>query len=729
MAQVVIVSNRLPVSVSKKNSKLVYSSSIGGLATGMSSYVNNPGNSWIGWPGIASEDLTEQEKRSVIKKLATYNCYPVFLSKQQIDDFYSGYSNSVLWPLFHSMPINKNNPGQLKQWSSAYKAVNQLFADAITASMLKNSQVWVHDYQLLLLPQLLRAKQPKSSIGFFLHIPFPDINIFANFIPAKTLIKGVLGADLIGFHTPGYVHNFLAYCKKAGTGKIAGNRIYLESHTVTVGEFPMGIDYGKYASANRSKEVKQAIKRYKKKHPGLKYIVSIDRLDPTKGLIERLNAYESLLRHNPRYRGKVVFIMVAAPSRTDVTAYRNLAKKLEQLSKNINRIYGSRTWQPVDYIDTAAPFADVAALFQIADVAFIVPVRDGMNLTAKEFVASSNKRGVLILSETAGAAEELRDALIVNPEQPETLVKALEEALAMRKKELRFRLRRMKKQVAVNNVQNWAESFVDALQQPQYLNYPLVKNLNVTVTQNLYSDFGRAKKRLLLLDYDGTLVPYVNHYQDAKPPKKLLKILKKLTELPSTDVVLISGRTTDNLDSWFKGMRLSLIAEHGLSIKRATQKDWHNIEELNNQWKQLLQPVLEKYAKLTPGARVEVKPNSLAWHYRGAKPYQAQKYSVVIKKSLKPILDDYGLELLQGSKILEIKDPQISKGNAVREWLRDNYSFVLAVGDDNTDESMFRVLPAHSYSIKVGGGRTVANLRVASEEQVLELLNGLAGLK
>jgi trehalose 6-phosphate synthase/phosphatase len=352
-----------------------------------------------------------------------------------------------------------------------------------------------------------------------------------------------------------------------------------------------------------------------------------------------------------------------------------------------------------------------------------------MNLTAKEFVASNNKHGVLILSETAGAAEELQDALIVNPEQPETLVDALEQALAMRKRELRFRLRRMKKQVAVSTVQHWAKSFVDTLQQPQYPNYPLVKMLNVGVTQNLYSDFGRAKKRLLLLDYDGTLVPYVNHYNDAKPSKDLIKILKTLASLPATDVVLISGRTSANLTSWFKGIKVSLVAEHGLAIKRSGEKNWRNIEEVNSQWKELLQPILEKYAKLAPGARVEVKPGSLAWHYREAKPYQAQKYSVIIKKSLKPILEAYGLEMLQGSKVLEIKDPQVSKGSAVREWLRDKYSFILAIGDDNTDETMFRALPAHSYSIRVGGGRTSAKLRVASEDQALGLLRGLASIK
>ncbi len=728
MPQVVIVSNRLPVSVKKENSKLIYEASIGGLATGLSSYVNNPGNLWIGWPGIASDDLSEQERKSILKELAKYNCYPVFLSKKQIEYFYNGYSNSVLWPLFHSMPVAEARSDRTTKWWNSYQEVNQQFAKAVTGTVQRNSQVWIHDYQLLLLPNILRKEFPAGNIGFFLHIPFPEPKIMLGFKEGKELLDGVLGANLIGFHTTGYLHNFLNFCKKSGEGKIANNRIYLHSRTVNVGEFPMGIDYEKFAKASASQEVKAAIRRVKRKHFGLKLIVSIDRLDPSKGLIERLNAYEELLKRNPQYRKKIVFIMVAAPSRTEVAVYKNLARKLDTLTKKINRIYGSKLWQPVDYIDTAVPFEEVAALFQIADVAFIVPVRDGMNLTAKEFVASNRASGVLILSETAGAASELQDALIVDPEQSAKLVEALEQALAMRKTELKDGLARMKRIVSTNNVHFWARSFVDALQQPisPPSSLPIARTINARILQNLTIDCAQAKRRLLLLDYDGTLMPFVSNYKNAKPPDKILKVLKRLASMPATEVVLVSGRTTDNLDSWFRGLKIDLIAEHGMAIKRAGRKTWQNVGKINNDWKKQLLPILNKYAGLTPGARVEIKPNSLAWHYRAAKPYQAQKYSVIIKKILKPLLDEYDLELLQGNKVLEVKNPKISKGNAIGGWLNRDYPFILAMGDDTTDESMFRALPAHSYSIKVGRGRTSAKLRLASSEQVLRLLGDLS---
>ncbi|PIZ62262.1 trehalose-phosphatase [Candidatus Saccharibacteria bacterium CG_4_10_14_0_2_um_filter_52_9] len=487
----------------------------------------------------------------------------------------------------------------------------------------------------------------------------------------------------------------------------------------------MGIDYKKYSEAIKTKAVKAAVRRYRKRYRGRKVIVAVDRLDPSKGLVERLKAYQKLLERDPKLHGKVVFSMVAAPSRTDIAVYQRLAARLAARVEEINTLYGTDRWQPVDYMNIAQPFEEVTALFQVADVAFIAPLRDGMNLAAKEFVASTHKNGVLILSETAGAAEELHQALLVNPKRPEALVDALQDALSMRRRELRRRLKHMRKQLSHNTVQYWAKDFVKTLQQPIRSPKPRTRTLNSKLTKQLNDDYAHAGKRLLLFDYDGSLVPFSANYQAAKPPKSLLHLLETLGKDKANDIVLISGRRASDLGAWFAGLPVSLVAEHGLAVKKAGNKHWQILEKSDTTWKQILQPALEKYARLAPGARVETKPHSLVWHYRAVPPYYAQKYAIIIKRVLRPSLKAFGLELLQGNKVLEIKNPRVNKGVAAQNWLQHDYDFMLSIGDDMTDEDLFAALPTSAYNIKVGRGRTAARFRLPSDEAAINLLKKL----
>lgn len=733
MSQVIIVSNRLPVSVKKDDGKLQFYPSVGGLATGLSSYVTDSRNTWIGWPGIASDELTDEDKQAIVTELENHNCRPVFLNQRQIDDFYNGYSNGVLWPVFHKLAKQKTlTAADRERWWPAYRSVNQQFAQAALNTAETGSRVWIHDYQLLLVPGLLRAERSDITSGFFLHIPFPDTKTFQQLPESRKLLYGMLGSDVIGFHTPGYVKNFLENCRAMGLAASDTNMVALPDHTVRVGDFPMGIDYEKYASAGKSKAVKAAIRKYRKRYKGQRVIVAVDRLDPSKGLVERLEAYSTFLELQPRLQGKIVFSMVAAPSRTDVPAYKNLAKRLKILVDEINTRYGTARWQPVDYINASVPFEDVTALFQIADVAFIAPIRDGMNLAAKEFIASKHKSGVLILSQTAGAAHELPDAILVNPKRPDELVDALEQALTMRRRELRARLKRMQQTLSTHTVQDWAQSFVETLQKPVPGTPTITRSLKGKFETALLADFLESQKRLMLLDYDGSLVPFTEDYHDAKPPKKVVNLLKQLSQNECNDIVLISGRSAEDLESWFGELPISLVAEHGAALKKAGNKSWQTIEKVDTRWKKLLLPALEKYAAQTPKARVETKPHSLVWHYRGAPPYYAEKYAVTIKRVLKPLLKQYGLEILQGNKVLEIKNPHVNKGTAAQRWLKRNYDFILAIGDDMTDEELFTALTLIAtsarpvYSIKVGRGRTAARYRLPSSTEIIKLLKTFA---
>ncbi len=725
MSQVLIVSNRLPISVKKVAGKLEFYPSLGGLATGLSSYVKGSRNIWVGWPGIASNELNERDRIAITRELAKHNCHPVFLSQHQIDDYYNGYSNALLWPIFHSMPIKELD--NQAHWLKAYRAVNKHFAEVVLSIARTDSSIWVHDYQLLLLPELLRAEHVEGSIGFFLHIPFPPYARFKRVEYAENLLIGMLGADLIGFHTTDYSNQFLKTCRRLGIGTIGDDQLILANRSVQVAKFPIGVDYKKYAQSNKLKAVKQAVKRYKRRYGNHRLIVAVDRLEPSKGLVERLRAYRDFLETNPEFRKKVIMAMVAAPSRMDLDSYQKLSEKLKKLSAEINTRYGTARWQPVDFINVALPFEEVTALYQLADVAFIAPLRDGMNLVAKEYVATKRDGGVLILSQTAGAAEELRDALLVDPKKPATVVEALKLSLTMPRHELLGRLKNMQEQIEGNTIQTWASGFVKTLQKPVPGTRPRVKSLGVKHVTKLVTDYKQSQKRLLLLDYDGSLVPFTEDYNDADPPKRVIELLKKLATDPANEVVVISGRRAANLNDWFGHLNISLVAEHGASIKRVGSHTWRTLENVNTEWKKAILPVLKKYASLTPRAEVEVKPHSLVWHYRGASPYYAQKYAVTIKHVLKPYLKNYGVALYQGNKILEIKNPHINKGEAIQPWLLIKHDFILAIGDDYTDEDTFlSVATSNAWAVKVGSGRTHANYRVKSTLEVIALLKKLS---
>ena len=729
MPQIIIVSNRLPVTVKKVNGVLEFETSTGGVATGLASYAADRKNKWIGWPGIPSDNLSDDEKHQITTELGKHNCVPVFLSKKTVDDFYNGYSNSLLWPLFHTLPMPKAVSPETheRQWK-AYRHVNKKFAEVTLSVAQPSSVIWVHDYQLMLLPEYLHTQLPKNHIGFFLHIPFPKPKVFAKLPEGTRLLRGIIGANLIGFHTKDYVQNFMDSVQVNDLAIGTPGQLILPKRTVRVTDFPMGIDYEKFAQASKLPAVKQAVKDYKQKYKGQKVIAAVDRLDISKGFVERLVAYRDFLLQNPKMIGRVTFVLVGAPSRTEVEAYQRLSKRVSKLASEINAQFSTKSWHPLDYIDEAIPFESVTALFQIADIAFIAPIRDGMNLVAKEFIASKHKNGVLILSESAGAAQELQDALLVDHRQPATLVAALEQAMGMSKREVRSRLKRMQTHLSTNTVQKWAGGFVQTLQKPVTASVGglRTRTLSPKLATLITHAYTASPRRLLLLDYDGTLIAYTGNYRDAAPPERLMKILQKLSANKLNDVVLVSGRSADDLSKWFGNLPLYLVAEHGAMTKKAGSHTWHTEERAESKWKKTIQPVLEKYAAATPRARVEVKPHSLVWHYRQSPPYYAQKYVVIIKRVLKPLLKTYGLAVFQGNKILEIKNPRINKGVALERWLKSEHGFIMCIGDDYTDEDMFAALPPSAYSIKVGVGRTAAKFRLSDYKNVLDLLAKLS---
>lgn len=724
---VIIVSNRLPVSVKRVDGRLEYYPSVGGLATGLSSYANNKKNKWIGWPGIPSDDLSEQDRVEITHELKKHNCYPVFLTQKQLDDFYNGFSNSVLWPAFHELDYSDDIP---TKWWEAYKRVNAIFADAVLAHSAHGSIIWVHDYQLLLVPGLLRARRADDTVGFFLHIPFPNAETFTAIPHAQRLLTELLGGDLVGFHTDSYVQNFLDTCRSMGIGIAREHKLILPDRVVRVTDFPMGIDYGKFARATRQWGVRAEILKLRVKYRGKRIILTVDRLDPTKGLVERLQAYRTLLKTQPQLHGKVVMVMLAVPSRTEIPEYQALRHKLEKLVKSVNKEFGTLRWQPVDYMYKSVPFSQLAALYRRADVAFIAPIKDGMNLVAKEYLATQRRhRGVLILSETAGAAEELKDAIIVNPHYKGSLVSGLTKALTTPPKELRRRAHRMQEHVANATVHDWAGKFMKSLQESttHRQRTPFAWQITASRQREITDAYRKSQARLVLLDYDGVLVSFRGKPSDAAPGKALLTKLEKLSNQPDTHLAIISGRPKADLQAWLSELQnATLIAEHGAFVRKRGTTQWRStVAKADLGWKQEALDLLEAYDAKTPGAHVEEKDAALVWHYRRGSQYYAHKHLVALKRLLWRLAKRYPIVIEQGNMILEIRLSAIHKGTAALELVKNDTDFILAIGDDATDEDMFEHLPGWAHTVKVGRGLTKARFRIKNVDAVHELLGKL----
>ena len=723
MNRLLIVSNRLPVNVIKKQEELQIKPSIGGLATGLGSFYKSYKSTWIGWPGVKTEDIRGREK-DIESELKKENCYPVFLSKNNIENYYYGFCNKTIWPLFHYLVQYTRYDNNL--WES-YKEVNESFCEAVCKVAEQGDIIWIHDYQLMLLPELIRERKPDATIGFFLHIPFPSYEIFRLLPWRNEIMDGLLGADLVGFHTYGYARHFLESVSRLTGYEQSFGQITAGNRAIKADIFPMGIDYKRFSDASNDSDVQKEIKKIQKKIGERKLILSFDRLDYTKGIPPRLESYDLFLENNPEYKEKVTFIMVAVPSRTGIDQYRQLKRQVDELAGKINGKHATVGWTPIWYLYRTLPFSTLLALYNASDVALITPARDGMNLIAKEFIATKNDgKGVLILSEMAGAAEELGEAVIVNPNNKEEVANALKEALMMPEEEQIERNKIMQKRLLRYNVSRWADDFMEGVQSIKEIQQELsARILTHNMKNNLINNYLKSSRRLILLDYDGTLTYFTKNPKKAKPDKELLELLEMLAGETKNEVVIISGRDKETLDNWFCNLDADLVAEHGAWIKEK-DKDWGMIEPLKNDWKEEIRPFLERYVDRTPGSFIEEKEFSLVWHYRKVDPELATLRAGKLKNDLLHITANLYLTVLEGSKVIEIKNSSINKGRAASYFISKNErDFILAAGDDWTDEDVFDVLPDIAYSIKVGLSPSKARFNVGNVGDVRSLLKDL----
>lgn len=726
--RLVIVSNRLPFSAKVVDGNVQFGEVAGGLATGLSAFLDSykyhfprsKEHLWVGWPGSTIEEpLREKVRRQA---MAEYRAYPVFLSEADMENFYLGFCNKTIWPLFHYFP---SYAVYQEDFWAQYVHVNEHFSETLVNVVREGDAVWIQDYHLMLLPALLRKHFPRIPMGFFLHIPFPSYEIFRLLPPRwrKSILEGLLGADVIGFHTYEYTHHFLQSVLRILGHDHSLGQIVLPDRVVKADTFPMGIDYQRFVAASVDPQTECEKQELRKAVGKAKVILSVDRLDYSKGILNRLEAYELLLHSSPEYRGKVVLIMVVVPSRIGVEQYELMKKQVEEYVGKINGAFGTIGWMPVIYQYKQLSLNPLVAMYGIADVALVTPLRDGMNLIAKEYIASrTDGTGVLILSEMAGAAKELGEALMINPNDRAEIAGALKQALEMPVAEQVRRNRSMQHRLQRYNVTRWASDFLAELSATKAIQEKLnTKLLEQTAINTILHSFQRATARLLLLDYDGTLTPHVLHHNLAAPSPNILKLLKALSE-NHTMVVLVSGRDRATLESWFSRLSIGLVAEHGIWHKEPGGS-WQAVDVTPPEWKTHLLPVFEQYADRLPGASVEEKEYSIVWHYRAADPEQARLLAAELTDQLLGLTANRNIQVLQGNKVVEVRPAGVNKGLAARHWLAaGQYDFILAVGDDWTDEDLFAILPEEAYSIRVGVTNTLARFNVTDVRDVMNLL-------
>lgn len=731
MSKTIIISNRLPVQLQISDGGMSAIPSVGGLATGMKSVHDRKNSLWIGWSGLTEEDTPESLVPAIDKALAEQGCAQVSLTKEEVDGFYFGFSNRTIWPLFHY--FLEYTEFELSFWET-YRQVNQKFADAILAQSGPDDIIWVHDYQLMLVPQMVKEKNPGATIGFFLHIPFPSYEIFRTMPWREEVLQGLLGSDLIGFHTYDYERHFLSSVRRLLSLDVHFNDIYLDNRIIKVDSFPMGIDYKRFHEAavandqlkgKERSDLQKKLDDHKASAPGTKLILSIDRLDYSKGIAKRINAFEYFLRKYPEYKEKMRLIILAVPSRSNVPQYMLLKKEIDELVGRINGELSTVNWTPIWYFYRSMPFENLIDLYTSCDIAWLTPLRDGMNLVAKEYIATrTDKTGVLILSEMAGSAYEMNEALLINPNNFEQQADTLKRAFEMPKEEQMARNMFLQKRLERYNVEVWAQEFMSVLknQKSEEQEQVVTQKFDSAIQSTVLEQYQCAQKRLLFLDYDGTLTGFHKDPQKASPDEELYQLLDSLHQQPGTTLFLISGRDKDTFSRWFQHKGYNMIVEHGVWISRGGE-DFQMMEQVKNEWMENIKPVLESFVDRTPGSFIEEKNYSLAWHYRNTDPDFGEKRVTELNTVLRSLIGNDEISVLNGNKVVEVKSSNVNKGRASLRILGEKtFDFVFAIGDDWTDEFMFESLPESTVSVKVGLQKTQAKYFVQGTKKVRELL-------
>ncbi|RIA80605.1 glycosyltransferase family 20 protein [Glomus cerebriforme] len=713
------------------------------LYSGLRSLNSNWDNHYVGYIGtildteenpVEYSNYSEELRQSLREYLIKENVSPVFLEDSDHHGHYDGYCKNVLWPLFHYILWDNVTDGRKeKMYWEQYVKVNQIFTDIIVDIYKLGDLVWIHDYHLLLVPQMLREKLPDAVIGLFIHAPFPSSEIFRCLPKRKEILNGMLGANQIGFQTYSYSRHFISNCTRVLGYESTPSGVDSKGSIISIGTFPIGIDAERVEAQRKHPDVAPKMATIKEMYTDKKIIVGRDKLDSVKGVIQKLHSFEKFLEEYPEWRGKVVLIQVTSPAQSES---QKLELKVSELIAHINGTYGSLEFTPVHHYHNHIGQDEYFALLSVADIGLITSVRDGMNTTSLEYImCQQENHGPLILSEFTGMAGSLGAAIMVNPWDYSGVAKAINDALILPAEEKKAKQMQLYKHVTIHTAQFWANSFVKELIES------LSNNDQSSITPHLDTDqlqqkYKSSKKRLLLFDYDGTLTPIVKIPSAAAPPPHMLEALEGLADDPNNAVWVVSGRDLNALDNWLGSIkRLGFSAEHGSFLKNPESDKWINLtEDIDMSWKNDVLEIFTYYTERTQGSFIEHKRSSITWHYRQADPeygaFQAKECQNHLEGAILPKLP---VEILLGKKNLEVRPTTINKGEIVKRLLisHPDVDFVFCAGDDRTDEDMFRALrrselSSDSYfctTIGASNKKTLAGWHVNSPEELIQAMH------
>jgi trehalose 6-phosphate synthase/phosphatase len=708
---IVVASNRLPFTFTRTAKGLERQRSAGGLVSALESVVRKRGGTWVGWPGI---DLAEGER--VSSRGDPYRVSPVLLSRTEIARYYHGFSNRTLWPVLHSMPTRARFDG--RYWET-FVRVNERFGEASVAEADDAGLVWVHDYHLLLAPARIRRERANRRLAFFLHVPFPPYDVFRMLPWDREILRALLACDLIGFHVRGYAWNFLDCVERSLGARVDRELMGVEygDRTTQLGCFPLGVEFDSW----------EALARQADDGRGVRYVLGVDRLDYTKGIPERLLAFERLLELHPEHRENVILLQVAVPSRSQVSEYAALKRELDEVVGRINGRFATARWSPIRYLYRSFDQQELAALYRDAEVALITPLRDGMNLVAKEYVACQvGEPGTLVLSRLAGAAETMREALLVNPLDVEGTAASIHRALTMDRAERRSRMTALRRRERRDDVQHWVHSFLDAAAGARAALAPLGDTDFDAWLRDVLEDCRLA----LFLDYDGTLAPLTDHPSKARLSAPIRRALAACAARADTDVSVISGRSLEDVRALVKLDSLTYAGNHGLEM--AGPGVGHFVhEDLVHYGRRSEELAAALEALAVDGAWIEHKGPTLTFHYRAAPESRRRG----LAEEAAQIIHRAGYQARPAHCAVEARPPiGWDKGRAVLHILRACYGpawsenvRVIYVGDDHTDEDAFRFLSGLASTFRVGSTEdtTAATRRLPDVNAVLALLEWL----
>ncbi|XP_047476832.1 alpha,alpha-trehalose-phosphate synthase [UDP-forming]-like [Penaeus chinensis] len=742
----VVVANRLPFTVQKNpvTGQMERKHCAGGLVTAVAPVVVETKGLWVGWSGQHQEDGVVEipeanpNDQSPTAGLKSWQVKPMMSQKTLFDNYYNGCCNATFWPLFHSMPDRAIF--QQDKWE-AYREVNEQFAkltvEAVQSLSKSNPEtiplVWLHDYHLMMAANSIRDRCDKLGLpikmAFFLHIPFPSWDIMRLFPWDDELLQGILGCDSVGFHVEDYCLNFIDCCQRRLGCRVDREQMLVEHNgrTVSVHPLPISIPYDRFVSL--AEKAPQVVKNNEQEQ----LLLGVDRLDYTKGLVHRIRAFETLLQKHPEHIEHVTFLQVAVPSRTDVKEYQELKEDLDQLIGRINGRFSTPNWSPIRYIYGCVSQEQLAAFYRDSSVAVVTPLRDGMNLVAKEFVACQvSEPGVLMLSPFAGAGTSMHEALIVNPYETAEFAEVMHRALTMPKDERELRMQQLRHREREHDVNFWLQSFlksVDCLADNNLTPGRLLPLREEDFSHFLASYVTESSRLALILDYDGTLAPIAPHPDLAQMPEETRRVLERLAHMPDVNVAILSGRSMQNVKSMIGIEGITYAGCHGFEILHPDGTLFmHPIpHEYEVQLEQLKKQLQEEVCR--DGAWLEEKVSGITFHYREV---PEDKQQAIMSRAHELFLAN-GVKVYQSPMAYETRPPVTwDNGRAAIYLLRtlfgldwcDRVSTIFA-GDDISDEDAMRALQGMAVTFRVTTSpnlRTAATYRLPNTDAVLTML-------